>query len=1144
MPVTHSYPRLAPRRLAAHRRAPRRPGPRPIAARPGLVLAVIALTFLATVVAVLTAPVSLAATAALTVDKVISVDASAGTSSSTTTPAFSTAGPNELLVAFVSADGPSGTTRTATVSGAGLVWNMVRRANNQPGTAEVWVAQAANALSSASVTSTLSSSTNADQSLTVVAFIGARGAGAAAAASAASGAPTVNVTTTGPSSLVYGVGNDWDRSIARQLAAGQTIVHQRLNSSLGDTYWVQKVDTAVPAAGTITQVADLGPTTDRWNLAAVEILSASGTSDTSPPSAPGTLTATGSAGSATLAWGAATDNVAVSGYTVFRSTTTGFTPGAATQIATTTSLGYTDTPLAAGTYYYQVMARDAAGNTGPPSNESTATVTAVTDPRAMTGAWGTPVSLPNVMQHALLLPGSSKILYFESGSSAKVLDPATGVTTDVPAGSNLFCAGHAFLSDGKPFIIGGDTESPTAGGLVDTNVFDPATNTWKRVADMHYKRWYPTATNLPDGRLLALSGSNNSCLTCFVPTPEIYDPATNAWTVYPSANANIPYYPFVYVLPDGRLVQVGATENPTNTEVLDLNSMTWSTVDGSVIDAGSATMYRPGKILKAGTASDGNTPVRPASPNTYVIDMTQQNPSWLQVSSMVNPRAFLNLTTMPDGNVLATGGESTADGTIVANAVKAAEQWNPNTAQWTTLASMQTPRLYHSVAMVLPDGRILVGGSGNDGAVPTELNYEIFSPPYLFKGARPTIATAPTTIGYGQSFSVATPDAADISAAVLVAPAAVTHSFDENGRYVPLTFTVGSGGLQVQAPPGGATAPPGYYMLFLVNSKGVPSVASWIRVGGAATDTTPPSAPGTLTATGGLGTASLSWGAATDNVGVTGYTIYRATSPGVAPSTATAVGHSSTTSYTDSSLAAGTYYYQVVASDAAGNTGPPSNEASATVTAPTTSLAIDANVSIDANSATATTAAFSTHGTNETLLAFVAGDGPSSGGQTATVSGAGLTWSLVRRANSQAGTAEVWRATAPAPLTNVAVTSKLTKTTAPDQALTVIAVTGTTGVGASAAASAGSGAPTVSLTSTANGSLIFGVGNDWDHSRARTLGNGQSMDHQWVNTASGDTYWTQQTSQPTGSAGTLTTINDTAPTTDRWNLTAVEVKGN
>ncbi|HET9644071.1 MAG TPA: hypothetical protein VFP68_12095, partial [Burkholderiaceae bacterium] len=401
--------------------------------------------------------------------------------------------------------------------------------------------------------------------------------------------------------------------------------------------------------------------------------------DASAPSAPGMLSATGGAGSASLSWSAATDNVGVTGYAVYRSMTSGFAPSSANRIAQTsgTTTTYLDSGLQAGTYYYLVTASDAAGNVGPPSNQAAAVVTAGVDPRATVGEWSSPVNLPNVMQHAILLPGSTRILYFEAGTSARVLEPITQSITAVPAASNLFCAGHALLADGRPIVIGGDTESPSAAGLVDTNRFDPSTNTWTRLADMAYKRWYPTATRLSDGRILALSGSSDGCLSCFAQTPEVFDPAANAWTKLTGATANIPYYPFAYVLPDGRLVQVGASEQATTTQVLNIATQSWSTVDSRVIDAGSSTMYRPGLILKAGTASDGNTAVRPSSPNAYVLDMTAPAPSWQTTASMAYPRAFLNLTTLPDGTVLATGGETTADGTNANNAVKAAESWSP-----------------------------------------------------------------------------------------------------------------------------------------------------------------------------------------------------------------------------------------------------------------------------------------------------------------------------------------------------------------------------------------------------------------------------------------------------------------------------------
>jgi hypothetical protein len=177
--------------------------------------------------------------------------------------------------------------------------------------------------------------------------------------------------------------------------------------------------------------------------------------------------------------------------------------------------------------------------------------------------------------------------------------------------------------------------------------------------------------------------------------------------------------------------------------------------------------------------------------------------------------------------------------------------------------------------------------------------------------------------------------------------------------------------------------------------------------------------------------------------------------------------------------------------------------------------------------------------TGDLLLAFVAADGPT-GGQTATVSGAGLSWSLVRRANTRAGTSEIWKAVAPGRLADARVTA--TPASAGfDMSLHVMAFAGSAGVGATAAAGAASGAPRVSLTTTADGSWVFGVGNDWDSARTRTLGTGQALEHQWVDTAVGDTFWMQRRQSPTPNAGTSVTIDDTAPMIDQWNLAAVEV---
>jgi hypothetical protein len=194
-------------------------------------------------------------------------------------------------------------------------------------------------------------------------------------------------------------------------------------------------------------------------------------------------------------------------------------------------------------------------------------------------------------------------------------------------------------------------------------------------------------------------------------------------------------------------------------------------------------------------------------------------------------RTYHNMTSLPDGNVLVTGGEGTTNPFDQSTAVYAAEMWSPTSETFTTMASMQTARVYHSTALLLPDGRVLVGGSGEYGTGSIDQrNTEIYSPPYLFKGTRPTVTSSPSVLQYGAQFAVQTPDAANISSVALLRLGSVTHAFNENQRYVPLTFTPAVGSLNVQAPENGNIAPPGYYMLFLVNSNGVPSVAKFVQM--------------------------------------------------------------------------------------------------------------------------------------------------------------------------------------------------------------------------------------------------------------------------------------------------------------------------
>ena len=302
-------------------------------------------------------------------------------------------------------------------------------------------------------------------------------------------------------------------------------------------------------------------------------------------------------------------------------------------------------------------------------------------------------------------------------------------------------------------------------------------------------------------------------------TPEIYNPATNTWTSMPSAGRTMPLYPFFFVLPNGKLFDAGP-ERMTRT--LDLATGTWTNVGMSPIDGMSAVQYRPGKILKSGTWSDPEFAGRAVTDRAAKIDMTAASPSWQEASPMHYARSYHTLTVLPDGKVLATGGQRGTDGVDETTGVLPAEMWDPDTDTWKVMASSRRPRLYHSSAILLPDARVLLAGGGAFGTAKNENSGEIYSPPYLFKGARPTVTGAPKELHYGQSFSVDTPDAAQISKVSLVRMGSVTHNLDMDQRFMELGKTVSGDGLTIDGPPNANTAPPGYYMVFLVNSNGVP----------------------------------------------------------------------------------------------------------------------------------------------------------------------------------------------------------------------------------------------------------------------------------------------------------------------------------
>ncbi len=521
--------------------------------------------------------------------------------------------------------------------------------------------------------------------------------------------------------------------------------------------------------------------------------------------------------------------------------------------------GLTATTDAAGVAAFQDLGITGTGAHTIQFGAGTLTVTSSTvalstlPPEAATGKWGSPVPWDIVPLHIHLLPTGKLLAWgkFENGGMVmgdpRLWDPSAGPPTSatvVAADTMLFCSGHAFMPDGKLMVSGGHKLDDR--GLDVTNFFDPVSEQWTAGPKMAKGRWYPTVTELPDGRMVTVAGKDTTKSVVLI--PEIWE--SNAWVQLPGASLTLPYYPRDFVAPDGRIFMSGER---ILSRYLDVDGTSaggrgqWTNLTAHIWkfnrEYGSAVMYEAGKILYVGGGGDPtwDTPDAKSPTPTETaerIDLTQGSPTWQSAGSLPTPRRHLNATVLPDGEVLVTGGVSGGGFNDLSTAQHAAEIWDPATPNtWTTLASNSVDRGYHSVSILLPDATVLHGGSGNANLpsnpaipYPDEESHEIFQPPYLFRGARPSISSAPATVGYGSSFQVNTPNLGQVANVRIIRLGSVTHAFDQNGRALTLLFTTSVGGVSVTAPANANLAPPGDYMLFILNRNNVPSTGKVVRI--------------------------------------------------------------------------------------------------------------------------------------------------------------------------------------------------------------------------------------------------------------------------------------------------------------------------
>lgn len=462
---------------------------------------------------------------------------------------------------------------------------------------------------------------------------------------------------------------------------------------------------------------------------------------------------------------------------------------------------------------------------------------------------------------------------------------------------NMFCAGHTHLFDGSVFVAGGHEskwvhpfyQTPTFGnfadGMKESKLFSGATGSWTAKDLMAWKRWYPTCTTLPDGQVLVNGGSYvtehydgegriDNYTTHFVDVPELFNrtaPTGSQWSqVQLNNSGSVPfwYYPFIFVLPSGKIFFAGPEillgypgefdANRLTSLVLDLSepapTRKWIAIGqptGAGFRGGSAVMYAPGKVFKSGFPKDHDGL---ETSQAAFIDCTVGSPTWAPLAAMNYNRSMHNSTMLPDGSILITGGSTSgSEGQILeSNAVLPAENYRPGST-WThlTFASMQTPRLYHSTAVLLPDARVIVaGGEENGGAKIVRKNAEIFEPPYLHTNVvRPLIGTGtPSSVIAGHSMKIYTNNPNTIDKISWIKLGAVTHAFDQDQRYIPgppksewiTGFDIVGHYIQITAPANlvnNRIAPPGHYMLFIMTqttawgrTEFVPSVAKYVQI--------------------------------------------------------------------------------------------------------------------------------------------------------------------------------------------------------------------------------------------------------------------------------------------------------------------------
>ncbi|MEU6065032.1 discoidin domain-containing protein [Streptomyces sp. NPDC047082] len=503
--------------------------------------------------------------------------------------------------------------------------------------------------------------------------------------------------------------------------------------------------------------------------------------------------------------------------------------------------------------YVRLTATAEAGGRGPWSSAAEIRLAGPADP-ARAGAWGPVTGFPLVPVATAVLPNNKLLAWSAYGvdrfgdshgyTQTAIMDLTTGQVSQRRidnTGHDMFCPGIAILSDGRVLVTGGSNAERAS-------IYDPATDAWTSTADMHIPRGYQAMTLLSNGGAFVLGGSWSG--GAGGKNAEVWSPATGTWRTLPgvpvaptmTADPAGPYradnHEWLHATSDGRVLQLGPSRQMNWITTTGAGTITAAGTRADSQDAmnGNAVAYDIDKLLTLGGATAYEK--TKATNRAYTVDASGSGqPVSARTGDMRFARAFSNSVVMPDGKVAVFGGQSYPVPFSDATSVMTSEIWDPATGTFTPAASMAVPRNYHSVANLLPDGRIFSGGGGLCGDCATNhLDGAIFTPPYLLNAdgsqrPRPAITgQVPARTGNGTRLSVTTDK--PVTAFALVRASAATHSTDNDQRRVPLKFqATAPTSYQVDIPADPGVALPGTYMLFALDAQGVPSKARMLTIG-------------------------------------------------------------------------------------------------------------------------------------------------------------------------------------------------------------------------------------------------------------------------------------------------------------------------